>query len=182
MSGWILSLKRKWSFMLGGRSSEERLWDAHTHILFCAPSYWHQLSSLQVILFSDAHLVGKFPCLCRIPEPLKRSPLAQGGRGKESHSRITPVRLPPRPQFLQRLDHGLLLDFGQSDKTGMNPLLLSSESPTNDKWLAKKTAIIRTCDNWKNPKMTSDDFSLPNLPGGNIRFCAVTYSVCWMKA
>jgi hypothetical protein len=120
----------------------------------------------------DAYLMNKFPWLCRMPEPLKRSPLTQGGKAKESHSRVTSVRLPPRTQLLRRLDHGLLLDVGQLDKTGMNSLLLNSESPTNDKRLgAKKMGFARTYDTWKTPKTTGDDFSLPNVPGGNIRFC-----------
>jgi hypothetical protein len=120
--------------------------------------------------------------LCRVPEPLKRSPVAQGGKVKESHSRVTPVQLPPRSQFLRRLDRGLLLDVGQLDKTAMNSILLSNESPTNDKYLgARKVGITRAYDTWKTPKSIGDDFSLPNVPGGNRKFCTFICSLHEMK-
>jgi hypothetical protein len=65
-----------------------------------------------------------------------------------------------------------LLDVAQLDKTGVN-----GESPTNDKWLGtKKMGLGRTYDIWKNPRTIGDDFSLPNVPGGNIR-----YSLCSME-
>ncbi|PNF28008.1 Cyclin-dependent kinase-like 2 [Cryptotermes secundus] len=124
--------------------------------------------SINNLSFSGMGVENKSGFSGKMPEPLKRSPLAQGGRVRESHSRVTPVRLPPRTQFLRRLDHGLLLDVGQLDKTGTNSSLLSSESPTNEKWLgAKKMGTTRTYDTWKTPKTIGDDFSLPNVPGAS---------------
>jgi hypothetical protein len=64
-----------------------------------------------------------------------------------------------------------LLDVGQLDKPGVNSMALNTESPANDKWLgAKKMGISRTHDTWKNPRTIGNDFSLPNVPGGNVRF------------
>lgn len=98
----------------------------------------------------------------------KQYPLGQGLKVKELHSKVTPVRLPPRTQFLRRFDHSTLLDI---DKTNVNSILLSSESPTNEKWLgARKVVNTRPYDTWKTPKAVGDDFSLPNVPGGNIMF------------
>jgi len=117
-------------------------------------------------------LIKKFLWLCRILETQKQCPLAQGFKVKELHSRVTPVRLPPRTQFLRRLDHGILLDVNHLDKTSINSLLLSNQSPTSEKWLgARKVVNARPYDTWKTPKAVGGDFSLPNVPGGNIMLC-----------
>jgi hypothetical protein len=123
-------------------------------------------------------LVKKFVWLCRILETQKQSPLAQGFKVKELHSRVTPVRLPPRTQFLRRLDHGIVLDVNHLDKTSINSILLSNQSPSSEKWLgARKVVNARPYDTWKTPKAVGGDFSLPNVPGGNIMFCVcVVYS------
>jgi hypothetical protein len=120
--------------------------------------------------------INKFLWLCRILETQKQSALAQGLKVKELHSRVTPVRLPPRTQFLRRLDHGILLDVNHLDKTSINSVLLSNQSPTSEKWLgARKVVNARPYDTWKTPKAVGDDFSLPNVPGGNIMFCFLTF-------
>ncbi|XP_069705463.1 cyclin-dependent kinase-like 2 isoform X2 [Periplaneta americana] len=104
----------------------------------------------------------------KVPEPLKRSPLGQNIKGKDMHSRVTPVQFPPRTHFLRRLDRGMLLDVGQLEKTGLNSILVNTESPTNDKWYGgRKLGITRTYDSWKTPKTIGDDFSLPNVPGAS---------------
>jgi len=127
-------------------------------------------------------LINKFLWLCRILETQKQSPLAQGLKVKELHSRVTPVRLPPRTQFLRRLDHGILLDVNRLDKTSINSILLSNQSPTSEKWLGtRKVVNARPYDTWKTPKAVGDDFSLPNVPGGNIMFCFLCYELHKMK-
>jgi hypothetical protein len=128
-------------------------------------------SSTVVVISCDAYLIRKFPWLSRMPEPLKRSPQTQDGKVRESHSRATPVRLPPRTHFLRRLDRGLLLDVGQLDKTSMNSTLLSDESPTNGRWVGeRKMRITQAYNSWKAPKTPGDNFSLPNVPGGKSKF------------
>lgn len=124
-------------------------------------------------------IIKKFLWLCRILETEKQSPLAHGLKVKELHSRVTPVRLPPRTQFLHRFDHGILLDVNHLEKTSINSILLSKQSPTSEKWIgARKVVNTQPYDTWKTPKAVGDDFSLPNVPGGNIIIFSLLCMCC----
>ena len=102
----------------------------------------------------------------RVPDSLKRSPMAQGG----NRTPLTKVQLPPRTHY-RHLNRNLLLDVGEFQKTGINSVMLTDDSTVNDKWFSnKKPGIARACDTWK-PKPSNNDFSLPNVPGG--RYCFV---------